>query len=422
MATQKHSDWLHRFAMFAMLCTFALIGMGGLVTSREAGLTVPDWPTSFGYNMFLLPFSQWIGKFGIFEEHSHRLIASLVGLLTAVITGWIWARETTGKTRILALIGIIITLGLLGVRTQWMFIAIAYTASAMIIFSILKLQRDRKALRWWATLAYCIVIIQGVLGGLRVTQLKDQIGVFHGTLAQLFLVVLGAIVLFTSRWWKESRAIRNIKDLVPRVVRSHFFYATLLIFLQLIIGATMRHQHAGLPVWEFPKAHGQWWPTVSEDSLALYNANRDTLQKRLHATQKAMDPDGNPTVFLTTGKPIQTNHITLHMTHRIMALLILGLVLGAVIVTHKKLGARHTLSRLSLLWLGLILIQATLGALTVLKYKPADIATLHVLFGAGSLLIGTMGTLVSRSRKLPALVAKTTAETNNALKLETVSL
>ena len=160
MATQKHSDCLHRFVMFAMLCTFALIGMGGLVTSREAGLAVPDWPTSFGYNMFLLPFGQWIGKFGIFEEHSHRLVASLVGLLTAVITGWIWARETTSKTRIFALIGITITLGLLGVRTQWMFIAIAYTASAMIIFSILWLQRDRKALRWWATLAYCIVIIQ----------------------------------------------------------------------------------------------------------------------------------------------------------------------------------------------------------------------------------------------------------------------
>ena len=422
MATQKHSDWLHRFAMFAMLCTFALIGMGGLVTSREAGLAVPDWPTSFGYNMFLLPFGQWIGKFGIFEEHSHRLVASLVGLLTAVITGWIWARETTSKTRIFALIGIIITLGLLGVRTQWMFIAMACVATVVIIFSIIRLYRDRNALRWWATLAYCIVIIQGVLGGLRVTQLKDQIGVFHGTLAQLFLVVLGAIVLFTSRWWKESCAIRKIKDLVPRVIRSYFFYATLLIFLQLIIGATMRHQHAGLPVWEFPKAHGQWWPTVSEDSLTLYNTNRDLLQKQLHSTQKATDPNGNPTVFLTTGKPIQSRHIFLHMTHRVMALLILGLVLGTVLLTHKKLGTRHALSRLSLLWLGLILIQATLGALTVLKYKPADIATLHVLFGAGSLLIGTMGTLVSRSRELPGLVTKTTAETNNTLILETVSL
>ena len=422
MATQKHSDCLHRFVMFALLCTFALIGMGGLVTSREAGLAVPDWPTSFGYNMFLLPFDQWIGKFGTFEEHSHRLMASLVGLLTAVITGWIWSREATCQTRNLALASIFITLGLLGVRTQWMFIAMACAATVVIVFSIIRLYRDRNALRWWATLAYCIVIVQGVLGGLRVTQLKEQIGVFHGTLAQLFLLVLGAIALFTSQWWRESHAAKDIKDLAPRVVRSHFFYATLLIFLQLIIGTTMRHQHAGLPVWDFPRAHGQWWPSTNENSLALYNANRDLLQKELHAGQKTTDTKGNPALFLTTGKPIQANHITLHMTHRIMALLIFGLVLGAVIVTRKKLGTRHALSKLSLLWFGLILIQAILGALTVLKYKPADIATLHVLFGAGSLLIGTMGTLVSRSRELPALAAKTTVETNNTLKLETVSL
>ena len=84
MSENAHSTWLHRFAVFAVCCTFILIGMGGLVTSREAGLTVPDWPTSFGYNMFLLPFDQWLGKFGIFEEHAHRLMASLVGLFTAV--------------------------------------------------------------------------------------------------------------------------------------------------------------------------------------------------------------------------------------------------------------------------------------------------------------------------------------------------
>ena len=81
------------------------------------------------------------------------------------------------------------------------------------------------------------MIVQGVLGGLRVTQLKDQIGVLHGTLAQIFLIVLTCIALFTSRWWKESKAAKTVESLVPRVVRSHFFYATLLIFLQLILGA-----------------------------------------------------------------------------------------------------------------------------------------------------------------------------------------
>jgi len=79
-------------------------------------------------------------------------------------------------------------------------------------------------------------------------------------------------------------------------------------------------------------------------------------------------------------------------------------VLGTVILAHRKLGAAHLLSRLSLGWLGLILVQATLGALTVLKYKPADIATLHVVCGALALGTGMMGALISRNKVLPSLV------------------
>lgn len=412
MSGNAHNPWLHRFAVFAVACTFVLITMGGLVTSREAGLTVPDWPTSFGYNMFLLPFDQWLGKFGIFEEHAHRLMASLVGLFTAGIAIWMWARESAGRTRTIAITGVLVTLGLMGVRTQTMFVVMAVAASLMAAFSVIKIISNRSALRWWATLAYSMVIVQGVLGGLRVTQLKDQIGVLHGTLAQIFLIVLTCIALFTSRWWKESKAAKTVESLVPRVVRSHFFYATLLIFLQLILGATMRHQHAGLPVWDFPKAHGQWWPSTEENMLAKYNADRSALQNQLHANKQTLDAAGNPTIFLTTGKDIQATHISLHMFHRVTALLILGLVLGTAILAHRKLGVGHVLSKLSLLWLGLVLVQATLGILTVLKYKPADIATLHVLVGAATLLTGAMGTVISRSRELPTCL-KTTEEGSN---------
>ena len=418
MSENAHSPWLHRFAVFAVLCTFVLIGMGGLVTSREAGLAVPDWPTSFGYNMFLLPLDQWLGKFGIFEEHSHRLMASLVGLFTAGIAIWMWARETTGRTRTVAIAGVLITLGLMGVRTQTMFVVMAGAASLMAIFSLIKIIGNRTALRWWATLAYSMVIVQGVLGGLRVTQLKDQIGVLHGTLAQIFLIVLTCIALFTSRWWKESKAAKTVENLVPRVVRSHFFYATLLIFLQLILGATMRHQHAGLPVWDFPKAHGQWWPSTEEAMLAKYNADRSALQNHLHVNKETVDASGNPTVFLTTGKDIQASHISLHMFHRVTALLILGLVLGTAILAHRKLGGGHALSKLSLLWLGLVLVQATLGILTVWKYKPADIATLHVLVGAATLLTGAMGTVISRSRELPACLEVTEEESDDIAHME----
>ena len=414
MGNPNHSPWLQRFAVFAVVCTLILIGMGGLVTSKEAGMAVYDWPTSFGYNMFLLPLDRWLGIGGVFEEHSHRLIAMLVAALTGILTAWLWIRETTGPARVLALGTIFLTMGLMGVRAQPMLIAMAIFAAALAAVSIFKIIKDRRALRWWGVLASSMVIVQAVLGGLRVVKGNDQIGIFHGVLAQVFLVVLTGIALFHSRWWKQTRDADSAKNLVPRVVRSHFLFATLLIFLQLILGATMRHQHTGLPIWDFPKAHGQWWPATDEDSLAKYNSKRKALQIQLNETQQA-----GTTVLMAPKsalQPIRASEIHLHMFHRVMAVLILGLVLGTVILAHRKLGARHFLSRTSLLWLGLILVQATLGALTVLKYKPADIATLHVLFGALSLGTGVLGTVISRTKELPSLIPKT--ESNEAAMTE----
>src|SRR5229473_1713650 len=79
---------LHRFALFTACCTALLIFVGGLVTSTESGLSVPDWPTSYGWNMFTFPFSKWVG--GILYEHGHRLIASTVGFLTIILAAWLW--------------------------------------------------------------------------------------------------------------------------------------------------------------------------------------------------------------------------------------------------------------------------------------------------------------------------------------------
>src|ERR1043165_1879407 len=91
MSRSTKNPWLHRFAMLTALATVVLIGIGGLVTSHEAGMAVPDWPTSYGYNMFLFPISKWIG--GIFYEHTHRLAASAVGVLTTILAVWLWIKE-----------------------------------------------------------------------------------------------------------------------------------------------------------------------------------------------------------------------------------------------------------------------------------------------------------------------------------------
>ena len=87
----KYQPALFWFAVLNAIATFLLIGLGGLVTSHEAGMSVPDWPTTYGYNMFLFPVDKWIG--GIFYEHSHRLLASVVGLLTTILALWLWLKD-----------------------------------------------------------------------------------------------------------------------------------------------------------------------------------------------------------------------------------------------------------------------------------------------------------------------------------------
>src|SRR3954468_2291961 len=87
MSDSTRNVWLHRFAVLTALASLCLVAVGGLVTSKEAGMSVPDWPNSYGYNMFLFPVSKWVG--GIFYEHSHRLIASVVGLMVVALTRWI---------------------------------------------------------------------------------------------------------------------------------------------------------------------------------------------------------------------------------------------------------------------------------------------------------------------------------------------
>ena len=82
---------LHRFATFVAGCTVLLVLAGSLVTSTDSGLSVPDWPTTYGWNLFTFPPSKWVG--GILYEHGHRLIASGVGFLTIVLAGWLWLKE-----------------------------------------------------------------------------------------------------------------------------------------------------------------------------------------------------------------------------------------------------------------------------------------------------------------------------------------
>src|SRR2546426_9812234 len=103
-AGSKFPVWLNRFAWLTATATLLLICSGGMVTSKGVGLAVPDWPTTFGYNMFLFPASQWVG--GIFFEHTHRLIASTVGFLTIILAVWLGRADTRKWVRHLGLLAL----------------------------------------------------------------------------------------------------------------------------------------------------------------------------------------------------------------------------------------------------------------------------------------------------------------------------
>lgn len=452
MLESARNPWLHRFAVIVALATIALIGLGGLVTSHGAGLSVPDWPNSYGYNMFLFPPSKWLG--GILYEHTHRLLASTVGLLVVALTRWLGGSPAR---RPLAIVGALEMLAGLLVFLVWpsekatggFFTGIG----GVVLLAALVWARNEAApsplpqLGW---LAFVLVQVQGLLGGLRVVLLDAQIGIFHATLAQLFFLLLCAIALMTSRWWWESapapaaadgdlpsrkpsvemeslecaNALGSAQDAlhsspdgraprssvvaeasIPKASRILFAAITGLILLQLIIGATMRHQHAGLAIPDFPRAYGRLWPATDPASIAKYNENR---------------------MELNAPNPITALGVQLQMMHRVMALLIcIGIAIAAWRVSKaKRLGTfrdARIIGRLVYVWLALVFVQIALGAFTIWTDKAADVATAHVLGGTLLLAVGGLLCLISfrhpeSARTAPALSGSTAgAPTGNAL-------
>lgn len=178
----------HRFAVGLCVATFILILFGGLVTNTGAALAVPDWPTTFGYNMFLFPWSKMVG--GVFFEHSHRLLGALVGLLTVALAVTLWVTE----------------------RRRW--------------------------LRYLGVAAVLAVCVQGLLGGLRVVLVENAIAIVHGSLAQAFFGLTVALVLCTSRGWAVAMASPSADGIV---LRGLALVTTGVVYLQIVFGAFVTH-------------------------------------------------------------------------------------------------------------------------------------------------------------------------------------
>jgi heme a synthase len=315
VADRRHTKWLNRFAWLTCVATLLLICSGGMVTSKGVGLAVPDWPTTFGYNMFLFPVSKWVG--GILFEHTHRLMGSLVGFLTIILVVWLWLSEDR----------------------QWVCIL--------------------------GVIALAGVIVQGILGGLRVTMMKDEIGIFHACVAQAFLGLLVVIALVTTNFWRalanryfDSQKFASIKALAIAV--------TIAIYAQLALGAAMRHQHRDLAIFDFPTVNGAWIPNTSATALAKINAWRDARGF------------SDVTAF----------QIWLQMAHRFLAFLIAIAVVAFCLRVWRDMPGFAALKRLSIFWVVLVACQIALGAWTIWSNKAADIATAHVALGAVMLSFG----------------------------------
>ena len=292
---QTESPALVWFSKAVVAATLGLIFLGGMVTSLGGGLSVPDWPTTFGYNLFAFPFSRWVGP--VFWEHVHRLAASAVGLLTMALALWVWRRE----------------------RRAWV--------------------------RRLAAGAALLVVAQGVMGGLRVTEVSTALAILHGCVAQAFLCVVTLLALALSPGWRLPVRER------PAIVRASAGWAWAfagVIFVQLILGAVMRHLQAGLAIPTFP-----------------------------------LTPEG--TVFPTR----HDAWVDIAMTHR----------LGAVVVAMVGAGAIGAMLRLvrggvfppraghyAVALGALLAIQLLLGASVIWLLRPPVITSMHVLNGAALLM------------------------------------
>ena len=381
MTQTAHSTWLQRFAVFTALAVLGLIWVGGLVTSHGAGMAVPDWPTSYGYNMFYLPISKWVG--GAFYEHTHRLLAAFIGLLTSILAAWIWGRETRGTARWAGWAVIVVLVAALGHRGSGQadgsagvpvhFRVLAWVMPACVLAGVGQCFRSRGALRWLGMTAFFAVILQGILGGLRVVEMKDAVGILHATLAQLFLVLLSAIALFTSRWWRVFRE-QKLAVYDAGSLRYLFAFVAATILAQLILGASMRHQHAGLAIPDFPTAYGRLWPAMDSESISRYNQQR---------------------VEVSAANAITSVQVALQMAHRAMALFIFVAIAWLAGAARSRWGAHSPVARLAGFWFAVILMQVLLGAATIWTNKAADIATAHVAVGALSLVTGSLISIVS---------------------------
>ena len=284
MTVFHRGAWLHRFALLVSLSTFLLIIAGGLVTSTGSGLAVPDWPLSFGQ-----VFPRMEG--GVLFEHGHRMVASTVGLLTIALAFFASRAEHRGWVR-----------------------RLAYTMVA-------------------------VVVLQGLLGGLTVLmRLPDAVSIAHAGLAEVFFALTVVMASVTSPVFldrPETQAGGGLSPVAPFAALT-----AAAIYLQILIGAVVRHIGAGLAIPGFPLSNGRLIPEFSNYLVGWQFA------------------------------------------HRAFALVVAALIIACVVRVRRMHGDDPWLARPAIVLAALVIWQIFLGGLTIWTFRAVTPTTAHVASGA----------------------------------------
>jgi cytochrome c oxidase assembly protein subunit 15 len=290
--TTIYNPGVHRFAVFLAICTFCLLIAGALVTSNDAALSVPDWPLSYGT---ITP--PMVG--GIRYEHTHRVIAATVGLLTIVLAFLLWRRE------------------------------------------------ERRWVRALAFAAIGTVVAQGVLGGLTVLlYLHYGMPVAHACLAQIFFGIIVSLAVFTSRWWTAERP--QVEDRGSPSIHTLATLNAAVIFLQVVLGAGFRHQD--IPVWPHVAGAMVVLGMVTWTAVVLrkrFEASREISRARilLHAIFGAQFLLGFGAWWsrITTANAPQPMPVmvTLTVIHTVVGALLFALSVVVVLVCHRLVPRRR---------------------------------------------------------------------------------
>jgi cytochrome c oxidase assembly protein subunit 15 len=309
----QREKFVRIYSLIVAIGVFVLLFAGALVTSTDSGLAVPDWPLSYGRVM-----PPMVG--GILFEHGHRLIAAALSTLVGIQVAVLWWGE------------------------------------------------PRRSVRRLGFLAFAAILGQAVLGGLTVLlQLPPEVSSAHAALAQIVFALVCVIA------WKTSRSGRETSGAVPALPESalpildlafrRVLLATAAIYLQIVLGAVMRHTGAGLAIPDFPLAFGGLLPSAAEFGLP---------------------------------------GVAIHFAHRLGALLVMVLVARAVSSLGRFDGPMLS-GRLGSTWIVLLLAQILLGAFSIYTRKMPALTAAHLAVGALCFVTGVLIALsLADARRAPA--------------------